>query len=84
MKLRSIDGKKLQILRGELTQEAVAEKLGITKGQLSHYETGVSEPSIRVLVKILELYQVSFDEIVKDETKSKIFPKSVELNYISA
>jgi transcriptional regulator with XRE-family HTH domain len=82
--MRSIDYNKLKDLRGERTQEFVAEKLGITKGQLSHYERGVSEPSIGVLIKILEFYQVSFYEIIKDEIRLKIFPQKVEFNYITA
>lgn len=47
-----------------LTQKQAAEKLGITVDMLSNYERGLSYPKAPVIQKMLEVYKVSFDQLV--------------------
>jgi len=47
-----------------LTQEQVAEKLGISSRTISRWETGVYMPDISMLVDIAEMYDVDVREII--------------------
>jgi transcriptional regulator with XRE-family HTH domain len=42
-----------------LTQEQAAAQIGIKRGTLGSYEEGRAEPSIVILAKILEAYEVN-------------------------
>lgn len=57
---------KLQSLREKslLSQEQLANKLYVTRQAVSRWETGLSLPSIDLLLKLCELYKVSIDEIL--------------------
>ena len=57
---------KMKDLRRELglTQKEFATKIGIHLSQIAKYESGVSIPSIPVLVKIARACQTSLDHIV--------------------
>lgn len=49
-----------------LTQKQVAEKLGLKcEDRLSHWERGNAVPSVKNLLKLAEVYQVSVHEIVR-------------------
>ena len=61
-------GKKLQqarILAG-LTQEQVAEALAVTRQTVSNWENDRTYPDIKSIVDISELYQVSLNQLLKD------------------
>lgn len=47
-----------------LTQEAVAEKLGVSRQTISKWETDEILPDIRQSKKLADLYQVTLDELV--------------------
>lgn len=49
-----------------LSQEQVAEKLGITRQSVSKWEAGSSIPEISKLIALSELFHVSIDYLVKD------------------
>jgi len=51
-------------------QAQVAEKLGISVGQVKKYEKGASTPSLHVLGKIATLFGVSADVFVFEDGKS--------------
>lgn len=57
--------KKLAALRAEsgLTQEEVANHLGITKAAVSKWECGQSMPDISLLPAIADLYSTSIDDL---------------------
>lgn len=55
---------KLLRLKNKLSHQIVAEHLKITKAQYSKFEVGSSEPSLKLLKKIADLYNVSLDELV--------------------
>ena len=59
----------LKELRKEqnLTQEQVAEKLGVSSRTISRWETGTYMPDISILVDIAEMYDVDVREIIDGE-----------------
>lgn len=48
--------------RGFTIAEA-AERVGISRQSLSNYERGVREPSLKILITMSDLYQISLDEL---------------------
>lgn len=61
---------KLIELRQQLgwSQQQVADYLGLTREGYSHYERNTREPSLEVLVKLCNLYQIDISEIVNEKT----------------
>lgn len=61
--------KGLKKIRKErrLTQLKVAMDLNISREALSHYENGKREPSIDMLVKMSEYFNVSIDFLIKGD-----------------
>ena len=66
-------GSFLKELRKEknLTQEALAEQLGVSGRTVSRWETGCNMPDIGILVGIAEFYDISIPEIIAGERKSE-------------
>ena len=62
-------GNFLKDLRKEksLTQEQVAEKLGVSSRTISRWETGAYMPDISMLVDIAEMYDVDVREVIDGE-----------------
>lgn len=65
-------GEKLFELRKEknLSQEAVAEKLNVTRQTVSKWETNQSTPDFDKIIPICELYGISTDELLKGEKQN--------------
>ena len=63
----------LKDLRKEkgITQEQLAEKLGVSGRTISRWETGNNMPDISLLVEIAEYFDVSIPEIIKGKRKSE-------------
>lgn len=63
--------KRIRDLRivNDLTKTELANKLDISERTLARYETGESEPTISVLIKMSHIFDVSIDYIccIKDE-----------------
>ncbi len=62
-------GEQIFRLRGEknLSQEALADALGVSRQSVSKWENNVSVPELDKLVQMGELFGVSLDELVKGE-----------------
>ena len=73
-------GAYLKELRKEkgITQEELAEKLGVSGRTISRWETGFNMPDISLLVEIAEFFDVSIPEIIKGERKSEIMNEDVK------
>lgn len=56
-------------IKAGLTQEQLAEKLGIAKSTLSGYESGNREPTVATIAKILEILNIDANYLYQDETK---------------
>ena len=61
--------KELRKERG-LTQEQLAEKLGVTNRTVSRWETGTNVPDLDVLIDISEFYQIDVKELLNGERKT--------------
>lgn len=57
---------KLKDLRlsKNLTLKSTAEHLGLSLGAYAHYEQGIREPSLSILVKICDFFEVSADYLL--------------------
>ena len=66
-------GAFLKSLRKEknMTQEQLAEQLGVSNRTVSRWETGSNMPDISLLTEIAEFYDVSIPEIIHGERKSE-------------
>ena len=66
-------GAFLKELRREkgITQERLAEELGVSGRTISRWETGSNMPDISLLVEIAGFFDVSIPEIIKGERKSE-------------
>lgn len=53
-------------VRCHMTQEFVAERLGVSRQAVSKWENGTSEPSTSNLLALARLYGVSPEELLKD------------------
>ena len=63
-------GKRIQKLRmqNNMTQSKLANKLGIDRTTLAHYEMGKRTPGIDILWEIADIFGVSVDELIgRDE-----------------
>lgn len=47
-----------------MTQEALAERLGVVRSQIAQYERGSRSPSIQVLREMADIFEVSIDELL--------------------
>lgn len=64
-------GNKIKAYRelNKMTQKDVAEILGVEPATVSKYEAGTIEPSIESLKKLSETFNITVDELIKDEEK---------------
>ena len=52
-------------LRCQMTQEFVAERLGVSRQAVSKWETGAADPSTTNLLALARLYNVSPEELLR-------------------
>ena len=50
-----------------LNQTALAEAVGVTPGAVSQWESGLTNPTLEMLVKIAAVLQGTVDELLHDE-----------------
>lgn len=61
-----------------ITQEALAEILGVTGRTVSRWETGSNMPDLDILIQIADYYNVEIREILDGERKSEKMNKDLE------
>ena len=61
-----------------LTQEQLAEQLGVSGRTVSSWETGSNMPDLGMLVELAEFYGVSIPEIIKGERKSENMDQKIK------
>lgn len=66
-------GQKLKNKRIEkgLSQEVLAERIGVTRQTISSWENNRSYPDIGSVLKLSDLYDVSLDELLKEDEKMR-------------
>ena len=52
--------------RAGLTQQQIADKLGLDHTAIAQYERGISTPNFKNLSKICEMLGTTLDELAKD------------------
>ena len=64
-------GNKIKEYResNQMTQKDVAEILNVEPGTISKYESGMIEPNIESLKRLAEKFNITIDELIKDEEK---------------
>ena len=62
----------------EMTQEQLAEQLGVSNRTISRWETGSNMPDISLLVEIAEFYEVSISALIHGERKSENMNEEVK------
>lgn len=64
---------RLTLLRKEngISQQDLAEKLGVSRQAVSRWETGASVPSVENLIALRKLYNVSLAYLIGDEEETK-------------
>ena len=67
-RVRKSLGEALKEHRGRcgLTQEYVAEALGVSRQAVSKWENGASEPNMSNLLALAKLYGVTLEELLQD------------------
>lgn len=54
--------KELRLEKG-LTQQQIADEIGVNRGSYSNWEKGKREPSFENLIKLADLLEVSLDSL---------------------
>lgn len=49
----------------KLSQQRVSDLTGISRGKISTYEQGTTEPNLCTLVKLAKFYGISVDTLIK-------------------
>ena len=62
-------GDKIKLYREnkKMTQNEIADILGVKAATISKYEAGTLEPNIESLKKLAEIFNVSVDELIKED-----------------
>ncbi len=62
-------GEKIKSYRESknMTQNEIADILGVKSATVSKYESGTLEPNIESLRKLAEIFEISVDELIKEE-----------------
>ncbi len=77
-------GSKLKMLRKNkgITQDVIADLLGVSRGNVSHYESNSRTPSIKTIEKLASFYNVSTEFLLPssdvDEVK-ELLSKAEEI-----
>ena len=57
-------------VNARLTQEQLAERIGVAKTTLSGYENGNREPSVAIIAKMMQALQVDANYLYQDEMEN--------------
>ena len=73
-------GQYLQRLRKEkgLTQEQLAERIGVARRTISRWETGSNMPDLDILIELSDFYEVDLRELLSGERRSEHMNKEMK------
>ena len=54
-----------------LSQEQLAEKIGVSRQAISKWESGTSTPELEKLLALCECFNITLDELVRDEVSAE-------------
>ncbi len=61
----------LRLQQGEMTQQALADKINVTRQTLNAIELGKYSPSLEVAFRIAEVFGLSVNEVFQHNADSK-------------
>ena len=73
--------KQLRLDRG-MTQEQVAERVGLTRQAVSSYESGRTLPGVDILQRLAAIYEVELTDIIYNQSKSLRLYRALKLSSI--
>ena len=63
--------------RSGLSQDALAEKMGVSRQSVSKWENDSSVPELEKLIRLAEIFDVTLDELVRDvRTEPEAVPRT--------
>lgn len=77
-------GEKIKFLRSDnnLTQKELANKLHVSSQAISNWELNKGFPDISNLIRISDMFNISLDELIKEDTdlKENLLDRKIEKN----
>ena len=67
----------------KITQEQLAEELDSSSTYISNIERAAKKPSLKMLVKIASILEISLDYLVMDNYSNDKMKNNIELHYIT-
>jgi putative transcriptional regulator len=64
------DIRRLRFDHGEMTQQALADRIGVTRQTVNAIELGKYSPSLEVAFRIAEVFSVPIDQVFHYEDKN--------------
>ena len=71
--------------RSGLSQEQLAEKIGVSRQAISKWESGTSTPELEKLLALSECFHITLDELVREEAgnqRENEMPQNMEGNKV--
>ena len=65
-------------IRSRMSQGELAEKINVSRQSISKWETDASVPELERLIQLSQVFGVTLDELVKDDTQQENLPKEKE------
>lgn len=66
-----------------LSQESLAEKIGVTRQTISNWESGVSTPDLKQSKELSKIFNVTIDELADNEIKDVLIKKTSNIEKLA-
>lgn len=66
-----------------LSQESLAEKIGVTRQTISNWESGISTPDLKQSKELSKIFNVTIDELADNEIKDVLIKKTSNIEKLA-
>lgn len=66
-----------------LSQESLAEKIGVTRQTISNWESGISTPDLKQSKELSKIFNVTIDELADNEIKDVLIRKTSNIEKLA-